>query len=658
MAHKEMRFVHIFFRLRPYAALALALILAACGGGEDAARLDVRILATTDLHMYLADYDYYQDRVDPGVGLVRTASLIREARAERPNTLLVDAGDLIQGSPMGDEVVARGRGQAHPAFVVMNALGYDAAAAGNHEFNYGLEFLAEATAGAAFPYLSANVYIDDGDDDPSNDETLFAPYAMLERGFVARDGTSHRLKIAVIGFLPPQIMNWDGDKLRGRVKTRDIIESAERWLPEIEARQPDLIIAVAHSGLSPARHVRGAEQAGASLAAMDGIDAVVTGHSHNVFPGPDYAGFPGADIGQGTINGKPVVMAGNFGSHLGVIDLELAHDGSAWRVAAARAEARPIAREGRAAPPDGEIAALIAPYHERTRAFMAEPVGETKVPLDTYAAFLRDEAALDLIAAAQRAYVAKALAGTDYEGLPILSAVAPFKAGGRPGPDYYTVIPAGPLSLRHVADLYVYPNTVAAVVMTGAQVREWLEMSTRVFNRIDSETASTQPLVDRRVPSYVFDILDGLSYAIDLSQPQRYGRDGEVAQPGVHRIVEMTYDGAPVTAEQRFIVATNNYRAHGGGGFPGLDGTNVVLKGTETVRQVLADYIRGQGTVAPMGNRTWRFKPLPGNPRVAYEASPQAVAALSRLPGVRHTGLDAAGFATFDIDFNALAAQN
>lgn len=643
-------------------AALLPLLLFGCGdSGESEAQL--RILATTDLHMYLNDFDYYRDIDDPNVGLVRTTTLIKEARSEVTNSILVDAGDLIQGAPMGDEAVY-GKHEVklpHAAFHAMNALGYDAAAAGNHEFNFGLEFLDAAVDDANFPYLSANVYWDDGDDDDSNDKTLLPPYAILERELVTSDGQTRPIKIGIIGLLPPQIMKWDGDKLRGKVKTRDILVSTRKYVPEMEAKGADIIVAVAHTGLSAAPYRLGAEQSGTYVAALEGVDAVVTGHSHTVFPGQSYARLPNTDIEKGTIHGKPVVMAGYFGSHLGLIDFSLRYANGEWSIIDGRSSLRAIKLEGEQpghVRSDEEMEALINPYHERTRAYMAQPVGATTKRLSTYVAHLQDEPALEIIAEAQRAYVKNALKESEHKDLPILSAVSPFKAGGRPGPDFYTDIPAGPLTLRHVADLYLYPNVITAVRMNGGEVREWLEMSSRIFNQIKTNVRAPQPLVNDFIPSYNFDVLDGLTFKIDLSEPSRYGRDGRWEHPESSRIRDLRFNGRVVSEQDEFIVATNNYRANGGGSFPGLDGSNVVLTSQDTVQQALSAYLIEAREITPTTNNSWSFAPIEGDPQVIYKVGPEGEDQVASIPGARKLDEDEEGFSTFILDFNALSEWN
>ncbi|MDO4264741.1 MAG: 5'-nucleotidase C-terminal domain-containing protein, partial [Deinococcus sp.] len=262
--------------------------------------------------------------------------------------------------------------------------------------------------------------------------------------------------------------------------------------------------------------------------------------------------------------------------------------------------------------PDPAVAAAIAPAHQGTLDYVRGRVAELKAPITSYWALVQDDPSVQLVNDAQRAYVKKALAGTEYADLPVLGAAAPFKAGGRMGPEYYTDIPAGDLAIRNVADLYVYPNTVQAVVVTGEQLREWLERSAGVFRQIDPASRAVQPLVDTSFPTYNYDVIDGVTYQIDVTQPSRYAGDGQLANPGAHRIVNLQYQGQPVDPQARFVVATNNYRASGGGKFPGLDGSNIVLASPDETRQALINYFTEQGTVDPTADGNWSLLPVPG----------------------------------------------
>jgi 2',3'-cyclic-nucleotide 2'-phosphodiesterase/3'-nucleotidase len=649
---------HPVIRTFSIAALASFSFLSLTGTALADGKVDLQVLATTDLHMYLKDYDYYADKPDAAVGLVRVAPLIRAARAENPNTLLLDNGDLIQGTPMGDWV-ARERGvtkdKVHPAMAVMNLLGYDAAVLGNHEFNYGLDLLGATYAGAKFPVLAGNVFKVDGD------KTLYPAYVIQERKLVDADGKSQTIKVGLLGLLTPQIMIWDKDKLEGRVTTRDIVDMAKIYVPEMKAKGADVVIVMSHAGMSYTPRQGGEENASNYLTEVPGVDAVITGHSHRVFPSKDYEGLPGADLKRGTVNGKPLVMAGSYGSHLGVIKLTLEKQGKEWKVVDGSGSTRPIQQrqDGKTTntEPDAEVAALLAPAHEGTLAYVRSPVGRTTARIHSFFSFLGDSPGVELVAEAQRAYIARELAGTEYAKLPILSAVAPFKSGGRPGVHFYTDIPAGEIAIRNVADLYVYPNQLAAVKLTGAQVRDWLEASTRALSVINPKSTDPQPLVNTRVPAYNFDILDGVTYAIDLTQPERFDRDGKLINPDAHRIAKLTYQGKPVTDDQLFIVATNTYRANGGGTFPNLDGSSVVYQSPDTVQQAIVDYVRAKGVIDPTTDNTFSYVPLPAGVTITYDTNPQAQGLLAEQPQLSYVGPAEDGFARFKVDLSAKAGS-
>ena len=644
---------------RVLAAGAAFVALAASGQAWAGAKVELRVLETTDIHVHLVDYDYYRDAQSDTVGLAKVATLLKQARAEAPNSLLFDNGDLIQGNPLGDYMAKRkglAPGEVHPVYKAMNLLGYDAANIGNHEFNYGLEFLEKSLAGAEFPYVSANVTVDDGDQDPTNDKPYFTPYLILDREVTDTDGNKHDLKVGVIGFTPPQIMQWDKANLAGRVVAHDIVETAERYVPEMKEKGADIVIAIPHSGLSTATREGMAENATSYLSKVAGIDAILFGHAHTVFPSSKYEGFPGVDLEKGTLNGVAAVMPGFWGSHLGLVDLTLEEEDGQWRVADSRSSVRGIyKRDGRKKIPlveaDPAVVEAVKDEHEATIAYMREGVGESSAPINSFFALVADDPSIQIVTNAQKWYLEKILAGSEYDGLPILSAGAPFKAGGRGGPDYFTDIPQGKIALKNVADLYIYPNTVRAVLLNGAQVREWLEMSAGQFNRIDPAKGGDQALINTDFPTYNFDVIDGVEYQVDVTQPARYNREGKVVAPDSHRIVNLTYQGRPIDEAQNFVVATNNYRAGGGGKFPGLDGSTIILEAPDENRTVLANYILDLKQVDPAADGNWSFKPIGGDVTVTFTSSPKAAKWAGKDKGFVEAGMTEDGFAKFKLTF-------
>jgi 2',3'-cyclic-nucleotide 2'-phosphodiesterase/3'-nucleotidase len=640
-------------------AVALAALLTSANLLADT-NVQLRVLETTDIHVQIVDYDYFQGQPSVTMGLARTAALIDVARAEVKNSILVDNGDLLQGNPLGDFMARQrglGEGDVHPVYKAMNLLDYAVGNVGNHEFNYGLELLSQSIAGANFNYISANIFHDDGDNDSSNDQPYFDQYIIIDRTLTAEDNSKHNIKIGLIGFVPPQIMFWDMSNLKGRVVTHDIVDTARQLVPQMKAEGADIVVAIPHSGIATVERNGMDENASFYLSQVPGIDAIMFGHSHSVFPSGTYADLVGVDIENGTINGVPATMPGFWGSHLGYVDLQLSvSDAGEWTVASGIGAVRPIVkRDGSEliplVEPVQEIIAAVQEEHAATIEFVRTGVGELSAPINSFFALVRDDPSVQIVTNAQKRYVERLIQGTEFDAMPVLSASAPFKFGGRGGSNYFTDIDAGEIALMHVADLYMYPNTLHAVAFTGAQVREWLEMSAGAFRQIDPCDGNEQALLNDDFRSYNFDVIDGVSYRIDVTQAPRYDEDGRLINAGSHRIVGLSHEGKPIDAAQTFIVATNNYRA-AGGKFPDLDGSNSVIVAPDTNRSILADYIFELQTVDPSADNNWSFMPIEGDVYVTFKSSLKAEKALQDEDPIERVGVDDDGFGVYRIHFD------
>ena len=624
----------------------------------NAGELHLRLLATTDLHAHLLPFNYYADRRDDGVGLAGLAARIEQARSECLNTLLFDNGDTLQGAPLGDAAVSglMPDEAAHPMIAAMNGLGYDAATLGNHDFDFGLPALERALAAACYPVVVANARRPD-----RGGAAYLSPHVILDRAMIDAGGAVRTLRVGVTGVTPPQVTQWARAHLAGRLAVEPMLPAATRAARRLRALGADLVVVLAHTGLGHGQDPGEGENVGLLISAIDGVDAVVAGHTHRAHP-PDGAAAPGPGHAA-------LVQPGFFGSHLGQIDLTLrpAHPADpagppGWHVAAARADLRPAAEAGDAARAllrrrmrrMPAIRRQIARGHRLTRAYAGRVLGRGAVPFETYFSLCAPCAATQLVADAQRAAVAPILARRpDLAGLPVLSCTTPFKAGGRGGPDFYTDVPAGPLQLRHAADLYIYPNGLALLRASGAQIRAWLERSAAAFRQVvprGDGTGRPQPLLDHAFASYNFERMDGLRYEIDVSRAALTGAARGARQGGAGRIRNLRRsDGRPVGDGDSFVVITSAYRAAGGGHFDTAAACEVLHSSATPVRDHLAAYIEAaSGPIDPDVAPSWSFAGL-GGTEVVVETGPGAAAHGARAAslGLGFDGIGGAGFARY-----------
>ena len=566
--------------------------------------VDVRILATTDLHTNLVNYDYYQDKPVETLGLAKTAVLIEKAKKENPNVLLVDNGDTIQGTPLGTYkaiVDPVEKGEQHPMYAALQALGFEAGTLGNHEFNYGLDYLNRVIETAGMPLVNANVL------DPATGKFIYQPYKIIEKTFTDTQGRLTTVKIGVTGIVPPQILNWDKANLEGKVVVRDSVEAIRDIIPEMRKAGADITLVLSHSGIGDDKYEKGEENEGYQIASLPGVDAVVTGHSHAEFPSGNGTGFyekyPGVDGVNGKINGTPVTMAGKYGDHLGVIDLKLNYTDGKWKVTDSKGSIRKVDTKSNEA--DKRVIDIAQESHEGTINYVRQQVGTTTAPITSYFALVKDDPSVQIVNNAQLWYAKQELAGTPEANLPILSAAAPFKAGTRGDATAYTDIPAGPIAIKNVADLYLYDNVTAILKVNGAQLKEWLEMSAGQFNTIDPNNSQPQNLVNTNYRTYNFDVIDGVTYEFDITQPNKYDREGKLANPNASRVRNLKYQGKEIDPNQEFIVVTNNYRSNGN--FPGVREASLNRLLNLENRQAIINYILAVKNINPSADQNWHF---------------------------------------------------
>ncbi|MCX5534165.1 5'-nucleotidase C-terminal domain-containing protein [Streptomyces sp. NBC_00006] len=545
------------------------------------------VMGTTDLHGHVFNWDYfknadYSDAAGNAQGLARVSTLVDQVRAERGrgNTLLIDAGDTIQGTPLTyyyakvDPITAAG-GPVHPMARAMNAIGYDAVALGNHEFNYGIETLRKFESQCEFPLLGANAV------DAKTEKPAFPPY------FMKRLRTPHGkdVKVAVLGLTNPGIAIWDKAYVQGVLKFPGLEEQAAKWVPKLRSMGADVVIVSAHSGASGQSsygdQVPYVENAAANVAKqVPGVDAILVGHAH-------------VEIEQQLVanekTGKTVVLSEPlcFAERLALFDFDLVWEKGRWTVESVKASLR----NTNAVADDPEISKLLREQHETVVEYVNQVVGTAKQALTTVDARYKDAPIIDLINKVQADVVTKALASTEYASLPVLSQASPFSRTSE--------IPAGDVTIRDLSSLYVYDNTLVAKLLTGAQVRAYLEYSAEYFVQTAAGAAVD---VDKLTnagnrPDYNYDYVSGLTYDIDI------------AQAAGSRIKNVKFDGKDLDDAAQFVFAVNNYRANGGGAFPHVASAKELWSESTEIRTRIAEWVTAKGVLdtADFASVDWKL---------------------------------------------------
>jgi 2',3'-cyclic-nucleotide 2'-phosphodiesterase (5'-nucleotidase family) len=541
------------------ARFGLLGISVACAGAPRSAgsneSVDLVIAATTDVHGRLTGWDYYAGVPDTVRGLARAATIVDSVRAANPDrVVLIDAGDLLQGNPLAFVAARVDTTHPHPVIAAMNQMRYDAAAVGNHEFNYGLTTLGRAIKEASFPFLAANAYL-------ANGPRAYPAFVIVRRGDV---------RVGIVGATTPGSMLWDRDNLRGRVVMRDIVPEVRTAVNEARSKGADVIVVTMHSGLSgPSSYDTAttgvpSENVAARVAReVPGIDLIVYGHSHQ-------------EMADTVIGSTRLMQPKNWATSVAVAHLGLERSGSGWRVM--RSTGTTVQAAGHAESP--AVLQVVERHHTAPVAYVNLSVGTTTVTWRADSGRVRDTPLIDFMLEVQRR-----AAGTD------LATTAAF--------DINASINAGSITVAQLARLYPYDNTLRAVRISGRQLREYLEFSARYFRTFAGDTGRTIPIVNPRVPGYNFDIVAGADYTIDISRPVG------------SRITSLSVKGKPVAETDTFTMSLNNYRQTGGGGYAMLAGAPVVYDKQQEIRQLLIDEVTRKRTIAPNDYFTpnWRLEP-------------------------------------------------
>ncbi|PWU51195.1 bifunctional metallophosphatase/5'-nucleotidase [Micromonospora globispora] len=559
----------------PLLAGAPARAAAAAAGSKT---WDLTILGTSDTHGNVYNWDYYKDaEYDDSkhndVGVAKLATLVNQIRAERGSkpTLVLDAGDTIQGTPLATYYAKQEpitvTGETHPMANAMNVLKYDAVTLGNHEFNYGLPLLAQWIGQLGFPALAANAI------NEATGKPAFLPYVIKEVPLAG--GDSPTIKVGILGLTNPGVAIWDKANVEGKLIFADMIATAAKWVPIMRQRGADLIVISAHGGDSGTSSY-GPELPNENPVALiaqqvPGIDAILFGHAHNEVV---QKFVTNTATGEAVLTSEP----SKWGQRLTRMDFTVTRENGRWKVVSKSA----TMLNTNTVVEDSAVLAAVRGQHSKTVDYVNTVVAQSSEELSAAESRYKDTPILDFINHVQTEVVTTALAGTAYAGLPVLSIAAPFSRTA--------IFPQGDVRIRDVAGLYVYDNTLEAVVISGAEVKAYLEYSAKYFKTFAvGDTIDPATISDPLVPDYNYDVISGVDYDIDISKPvgQRITR---LVMPGTDN---------PVAADAQFVIAVNNYRRSGGGNFPGIVKTQVYNQQQE-IRQLLIDWAQAKGVINPV----------------------------------------------------------
>ncbi|WP_294226473.1 bifunctional 2',3'-cyclic-nucleotide 2'-phosphodiesterase/3'-nucleotidase [uncultured Shimia sp.] len=622
--------------------------------GSEGARVALRVMATSDVHATLLDYDYSKDSATTLGSLARAATVIEAARQDVLATLLVDNGDFLEGAAIADPYEGgAGAGEENPVVQALNALRFDAIGLGNHEFNMPAEDVRAALLALKAPVLCANLHLSK-DHDASVYADLWQPNVVLNVAAEDENGRRYDLRVGLFSVLPPQVVAWDALRIAGRLVAEEMVSAARRQVSELRRQGADLVVALAHSGIRDVAHSEETENVAVAVAGLDGVDAIVAGHVHRVFPSPSFGHSDVIDPDVGTLHGKPAVMPGVHATHVGQIDLALRCTDGAWQVEGHHVQVHDLREGSGTAPVEASVVvSAVEAAHNRTVTHMRRTIGRVVEPVTSYFSMVKGDCASRLVAEAKLAFARRELVGTGLERLPLIASVAPLKCGGRAGAFHYVDVSPGAVSARVIADMQPYSNHVNVVQTRGRDVVEWLEKGCAVYNQLFAGETG-QFLHDRDTPTYNREAIYGLSYAVDLSEPARYAVDGSLINPQARRVSNICWRGVQIAPEQEFLLVTNDYRGGGGGNFPGAGRGRVVEIAPARVRDVLAQHIAEYSGERDAKLDTWHLRQMP-DVTAMFDTGPgsAAVLGIAGLP-LRSLGAVDGGFVRYELDMARL----
>ena len=569
----------------------------------------LRILETSDLHMELNGFDYFADSARDDRGLVHLATLIERERAKDGETLLFDNGDFLQGTPLADDLAARAETTAHPIVELLNQMKYDALTVGNHDLDYGLDYLEQITDAINAPTVCSNLK-------HGTAQHVFTPYHILEKSLTCDNGVSHPIKIGIVGVLPPQSVDWNQHVLPDSIQCDDIVDSVKAQIPHLIQTGADLIIALCHTGLGSKIHTIGMENALHPLSQIADIDVLLFGHTHQVFPDTNRADDGNVNHKNGTINSKPAVSAGSYARCLGKVELGLTHGREGWAITESKSSVIYLSDLNVDDLGKSMTSEKFHLLHSEMRQSLNKPLSKIASRATSYLTATGFDQTTRIVSDAMRKQVPNGL-----HDFPLIVAASPFRAGGRGGPANYFDFKVGNLTLRDAISMSPFNNPMCIVRRDGRQLRAWLAHCSKFYRKITPH-GGPQNMLNEAFPSFNFDVLDGLEYSFYLS--------ADVSDPA-RRIPKFNYNKRPIVDADIFYVAMSFYRAAGGGGLPKLTSDDIVWTSDIGMTDIVVSYIESVDTLPNRIKANWSFAPIAGASGT-FISSPTAREVISDQP--------------------------
>jgi 2',3'-cyclic-nucleotide 2'-phosphodiesterase / 3'-nucleotidase len=511
----------------------------------------ITLLDTTDSHGHILPWDYYENH-PADLGMAKIATLVKQARADAPDALLFDCGDTTEGTPFAYYFARKDTAKPNPEIAAFNAMHYDAMAVGNHEFNFGLDQMWKAKRESNFPWLAANIK-----QTYKNGVPFFRPYYIKNLSGI---------RVGIVGFVTPGIPRWEIPANYKGYEFEPIVEAAKTVIPEVR-KQVDLLVVIMHSGLdrnpetgiAPAYAPADTENAAWELAEQEpGIDVIFFGHTHRELP-------------EKVVNGVLLSQPKNWGISLSRAEVKMSRNaGGTWHVDSKHSQTIPVTPQVQ---PDPEISKLMEPYQAEVQKYLDTPIATSEKTLSGEYGRYQEEPLLDLVHKVQleAGHADVSMATIFYPGVQFS---------------------AGPVTVREASALYIYENKLYTVEMTGAQLKDALEHAASFFPAWPVPQGQ-----NLRLPGYNADSAEGVSYVIDLTQP--------VGQ----RIRDLTFHGAPLSADHKLRVAINNYRYSGGGGYSVYQGLPIAYQSKGEISELLVNYLKRTKTVPLVADNNWKIEP-------------------------------------------------